>query len=87
LTLPGKTYEEENKMPYRTSDERIALEEGRKEELLDEITLAVEPRFGEAGTALARDVRSVSDLNKLREIMRAALRGETTIDQLRSMLK
>jgi hypothetical protein len=85
-----RSFEEEHKMPYVTSTERMAreegLEQGRKEELLSEITLAVQSNSADAGIAFVRELQAVSDLNKLREILRAAIRGET-IEQLRSMLK
>ena len=82
-------------MPYVTSTERMARQEGeqkgeqkgRQEELLSAITLAVQSEFGEAGTAFARELQAVTDLNKLREILRAAIQGEATIDQLRSAAK
>ena len=86
-----RTFEEEHRMPYVTSTERMArqegLQEGQQKGLLRAITLALEPKFGEAGTAFAKELQAVFNLNKLEEILQAANRSETSIDQLRAMLK
>ncbi len=62
-------FEEEKKMPYVTSIERIAREdgiatgrvEGRTEGLLRGIEAVLELRFGTAGVALMPRVRTIPD--------------------------
>jgi hypothetical protein len=86
-----RAYEEENKMPYRTSDERMAREEGRQEGrqegLQSAIALAVKSKFGIVDAAFVRELQAISDPHKLEEILGAALDRQTTIDQLRSILQ
>ncbi len=81
-----RPFEKEHKMPYVTSTERMARDEGQKQELLNSIALALEFRFGEEGKALARELSAVPDLNRLRELQTAVYRSSMTIDQLRPMI-
>jgi hypothetical protein len=87
-------FEEERRMPYVTSVERLAREEGRQEGLeqggrkvlVEEITQALETRFGAAGKRLVPKVRALTALDKLRELNRAAWTAET-LDEVKARLR
>ena len=55
-------FEKERKMPYVTSVERLAKEEGARETLLAMINYGLKERFGSAGNPLETRVQSISDL-------------------------
>lgn len=80
------TFEKEKKMPYITSTERMAREEGLQQGVVESLAMNLEAKFGDAGTTFAKELQNVSDLNKLREIQRAVIRSTKTIDDLRAML-
>jgi hypothetical protein len=83
-------FEEERRMPYVTSIERLALEKGRqqgqREELLEGITKALETRFGAAGKRLVPKVRALTALDKLRALRRVAWTAET-LDEVKAQLR
>ena len=60
--------EKENNMPYITSVERIGMEKGRREALVD----ILEARFGELPKTVLRRIAELSDLEKFRELSRLA---------------
>jgi hypothetical protein len=71
-------FEEEVRMKYVTSFERLATkegikkgrEEGRREGLLEGIEFVLESKFGAAGLKLMPKVRSLENVARLREFMR-----------------
>ncbi len=73
-------------MSYVTSTELLAREEGRVQELHESIALVLESKFGDAGATLAREIQAISDVNKLRELQRHAVRSSKTIEELRALL-
>ena len=85
-------------MPYITSVERIGIEKGRKEGrkegreeglragLLAGIEIGLELKFGTDGLQLLPDIRKLSDVEVLRAVHQAVLRGGTTLDELRRMV-
>lgn len=87
-------YEQEHKMPYVTSFERLAREEGlekgrqegQREGLLEALDMSLEVRFGNDGTFFARELRSITNIETLRRIQRKVLLPDSTLDDLRSML-
>jgi hypothetical protein len=73
-------FEEEKRMPYITSVERMAA----KQELLAGIEVALKLKFGPAGTQLLPEIRQIADL----EVLRAVLRGiepAASLDDLRQV--
>jgi hypothetical protein len=83
-------FEEENKMPYISSVERIGekrgLEIGHRKGLIEGIGLYLSTKFGSAGVKLIRDVRrleSVAELRKLKRFLKTA----DSIDEVREHLK
>lgn len=94
-------FEEERKMPYVTSVERVARERGRAEGiqegrqegrregevagLQEGIELALELKFGADGLALMPLVRQVEEPGLLRSI-RQTLRTAETLEPIRALL-
>jgi hypothetical protein len=83
-------YEQEHKMPYITSFERLAreegLEQGRYEELLNGLELALDVKFADAGRQFFIELREITDIAKLRAVQKA-IRTAKTIDDLRAVLQ
>jgi hypothetical protein len=66
-----KQYEEEKRMPFMTTPERIGREEGRAEGLQKAIEMARERKFGEAGLRLMPEIRAIADATKLEAVFQA----------------
>jgi hypothetical protein len=64
--------EEEKQMPYVTSIERLALEKGREEGLLEGIQSVLEIRFGREAAAIMTQVRHLSSTAVLEKVLQAA---------------
>jgi hypothetical protein len=73
-------YEEEKRMPYITSVERIGIEKG----LLEGIQLALELKFGPEGLKLLPEIRELGELDVLRAVLQA-IKTATTPDELRQI--
>ncbi len=78
-------FEEERRMPYVSSIERLALEEGLAKGLAEGVTLTLEARFGAAGKRLRSQVQAITDVARLRKLQRAVLRADT-LDKVRPLL-
>jgi predicted transposase YdaD len=81
-------YEEELRMPYITSIERMGIEQGiergTKRGLLKGIELGLELKFGTEGLNLLSEIRDIQDLNLL-EIILNQIKTANTLDQLRAV--
>ena len=64
--------EEEKQMPYVTSIERLALEKGREEGLLEGIESVLEIRFGTEAAAIMTQIRHLSSAAVLEKVLQAA---------------
>ncbi len=96
LWIEISKYEEEEKMQYITSVERIGIEkgfkkgieqgreQGRSEGLLAGIESMLEFRFGNEGLRLMSEISKIDNLGKLRAI-NAALRTVKNLDELRNI--
>jgi hypothetical protein len=78
-------YEEEKRMPYVTSIERLAKAEGREEGLQRGIALALQAKFGSAGRRLASKVKRIQDLGVLRSAEKEIRTGQS-LPELRKIL-
>lgn len=86
-------FQQERRMPYVTSFERVAMEKGlqkgREEGLVqglhEGIALVLKAKFGAAGARLARKVRAVRDVEQLRVLLKA-LDSTKTLDEIRPLL-
>jgi hypothetical protein len=78
--------EKEKNVPYITSFEQMAMEEGeirgRAEGLRDGIALALRSKFGDAGQKLMAEVTQVHDIERLKRMM-AAIMIATTLEDAR----
>ena len=72
-------------MPYITSIERLALDQGRAEGRLDGIELGLKLRFGQPGLDLMPHVREIKDLSTLDTFFRA-IETAPDLDALRNLL-
>jgi hypothetical protein len=81
-------FEQEKQMPFITSVERVAREEGRqegrREELLAGLEVALELKFGAAGLALLPEIKQIAQVDRLKAIQQA-LRGAATPEELRRL--
>ena len=64
-------YEEERHMPYVSSIERLARDEGLKTGLLAGIAASLKAKFGAAGSKLMPRIRKVNDVDRLHAILDA----------------
>lgn len=90
-------FEREQKMPYLSSIERLALEEGRaeglaegeekglREGLLEGIVLALEAKFGAAGLKLKAKVKRLKDIAELRRLAHF-IKGAQNVAEVRQQL-
>lgn len=76
--------EEEQKMPYVTSWERIGQERGRIEGLLEGLTVALDLKFGAAGTALLPELRQITDPAVLQQVGER-IKTASSVDDLRQV--
>lgn len=84
-----RAIEEEYRMPYITTAERVGraegLAEGRAQGLKEGIAVAARIRFGQAGEALAAETAPLADPALLEAIM-AKLETAATLDEVRALL-
>jgi hypothetical protein len=78
-------WEEEQRMPYVTSIERLAKEEGRWETIQESIATSLHIRFGAPGKRLAAKVRKITDLDQLRALFQTILKAESLAEVRRKM--
>ena len=79
-----RQYEEEQQMTYITTAERIGIEQGRREGLLDGIALALEIKFGQVGVDLVPEIRQIDDLTLIQAIYER-IKTATTADEIRQV--
>lgn len=91
-----ETFEQEQAMPYVTSIERLAKEEGIEEGLSrgraegqrraleDGIEALLEVRFGDAGAQLLPEIRSLADVRLLQTVL-STLKTAATTEEIRAL--
>ena len=81
-------FEEEKKMPYVSTPERIGIEKGREEArtiVLETLKHSLEDKFGPDGLAMATEAEEIKDLAKLAGLL-GALSTAGTMDEWRQRL-
>ena len=81
-----ESIEEENKMPYVTSAERIGEERGLQRGLLDGIALAMRIKFGAASAEVLPEIQALTDLETIRAVF-AGLESAQTLDDVRRLYR
>ena len=76
--------EEERRMRYVTSFERIAMEEGTKQGLIKGIALALKLKFGESGTNLLPEIEAIAEVDTLSAVLDAIAEVDT-VEQLQQV--
>jgi hypothetical protein len=79
-------FEEERQMPYVTSIERLAREEGLTEGFQNAIVKLLEARFKKLTAKQTREVRSVHEVDRLETLLRAAS-DAVTLDEALSRIR
>lgn len=77
-------YEREAQMPYVTSVERLAKQEGLREGLLEGIKLGLELKFGNEGLQLLPEISQIQDIEVLKEIQ-SGIKHVSSTQELRSI--
>jgi hypothetical protein len=70
-------FEEERRIPYLTSIERLAMAEGARNTCLELIQAGLKRRFGAQGVRLMRKVQAIDDLPRLRALAEALMAADT----------
>ena len=83
-------YEEERKMPYITTAERIGIEkgikQGIKEGLLKGVKLGLELKFGTEGLKIYPEIEEIDDVDVL-EAISEAIRSAKNIEEIKEIYK
>lgn len=77
-------YEENKKMPYVTSGERIGIEKGVKQGILEGIEALLEVKFGAEGLELLPEISQIQDVDVLRAIL-TGIKTKNTLQELREI--
>jgi hypothetical protein len=73
-------------MPYVTSIERLAKEEGRREGLVDGIAAALRRKFGTPGIALMSPIRGWKNTKKLQALLGAIVIA-STLEEIKKAIR
>ncbi|HLO86358.1 MAG TPA: cytosolic protein [Nostocaceae cyanobacterium] len=79
-------YEEEKRMQYITSIERMGIQKGKQEGLVKGISLGLKLKFGEQGLAVLPEISSIENINILEAVLEG-LETVNTIEELRQIYR
>ncbi len=77
-------YEENKKMPYVTSGERIGIEKGVKQGILKGIEAVLEVKFGNEGNSLLPEISQIQDVDVLEAILNG-IKTKNTLEEIRAI--
>jgi hypothetical protein len=80
-----KESDEEKRMPFVTTPERIGREEGLREGLLEAIGLGLRFRYGSDGLSLLPAVQALGEVAQLETVLKL-IKGEVPLDEIRTQL-
>ncbi len=72
-------------MPYVTSVERLAREEGRRDGLIDAIEMGLSVKFGDIGLRFLPTIRSFEDIDRLVKV-KEAIKATDNLSEIESLL-
>jgi hypothetical protein len=77
--------QEDRRMPYITSIERIGIKKGIKQGLLEAIELGLRLKFGDEGLEILPEISEIEDVEQLKAIISGLLTTVNTLDELRQL--
>jgi hypothetical protein len=77
--------QEDRRMPYITSIERLATRKGIKQGLLEAIELGLRLKFGDEGLEILPEISDIEDVEQLKAIIGGLLTRVNTLDELRQL--
>lgn len=77
--------EEQKRMPYITSVERMGIQKGIKQGLLTAIEMDLEMKFGSEGLGVLSEISQLQDVEQLKAIHKGLLTTINTLEELRQM--
>jgi hypothetical protein len=77
--------QEDRRMPYITSIERLATQQGIRQGLLEAIELGLGLKFGDEGLELLPEISEIEDVEQLKAIIGGLLTTVNTLDELRQL--
>jgi hypothetical protein len=73
-------FEEERRMPYVTSTERLGIAEGVLKVTHKHLAMILRAKFGASGGRLASRIRGITDQDQLDELFKAVLKANSIAD-------
>jgi hypothetical protein len=77
--------QEDRRMPYITSIERIGIKKGIKQGLLEAIELGLRLKFGDEGLEILPEISEIEDVEQLKAIISGLLTTVNTLEELRQL--
>jgi hypothetical protein len=77
--------QEDRRMPYITSIERIGIKKGIRQGLLEAIELGLRLKFGDEGLEILPEISEIEDVEQLKAIIGGLLTTVNSLDELRQL--
>ncbi|HEY9602217.1 MAG TPA: transposase [Allocoleopsis sp.] len=77
--------QEDRRMPYITSIERIGIKKGIRQGLLEAVELGLRLKFGDKGLEILPEISEIEDIEQLKAIISGLLTTVNTLDELRQL--
>ncbi len=77
--------QEDRRMPYITSIERIGIKKGIRQGLLEAIELGLRLKFGDEGLEILPEISEIEDVEQLKAIISGLLTAVNSLDELRQL--
>jgi hypothetical protein len=77
--------QEDRRMPYITSIERIGIKKGIRQGLLEAIELGLGLKFGDEGLEILPEISEIENVEQLKAIIGGLLTRVNTLEELRQL--